>query len=414
MNETSISIFLFNLSVIFVCKTNSNSRLAKLSKIYHTCNLFGKRIFLFFLLLVGVNNFSFSQSTENQIKIIVLDAGHGGKDPGNLGTGRYKENEKEISLKVTLMVGEYISEAFSDVKVLYTRIDDSYPTLRGRTDFANDNNADLFISIHCDAFDKSSAHGTSSHVMGLDYSEKNLRVAQKENSVIYLEDNYKENYDGFDPNTPESYIIFSLTQNVYMDQSIQIANNVQKQFTERVKRKNRGVKQAPFWVTSRVNMPSVLIELGFLTNPDEEDFLHSENGQIYMASAIFRAFKEYKETLDGLNIVVDEDDNPEELKEVEILEDEDMEEKESKVVFKIQLGTYLKSMKNSSVFTEMNVEETVTNGTYKYLLVVGNDKKEADKLKLKHRSGKFPGAFIVAFHDEKQISVKEALDLQNK
>jgi len=414
MNETSISIFLFNLSVIFVCKTNSNSRLAKLSKIYHTCNLFGKRIFLFFLLLVGVNNFSFSQSTENQIKIIVLDAGHGGKDPGNLGTGRYKENEKEISLKVTLMVGEYISEAFSDVKVLYTRIDDSYPTLRGRTDFANDNNADLFISIHCDAFGKSSAYGTSSHVMGLDYSEKNLRVAQKENSVIYLEDNYQENYDGFDPNTPESYIIFSLTQNVYLDQSIQIANNVQKQFTERAKRKNRGVKQAPFWVTSRVNMPSVLIELGFLTNPDEEDFLHSENGQIYMASAIFRAFKEYKETLDGLNIVVDEDDNPEELKEVEILEDEDMEEKESKVVFKIQLGTYLKSMKNSSVFTEMNVEETVTNGTYKYLLLVGNDKKEADKLKLKHRSGKFPGAFIVAFHDEKQISVKEALDLQNK
>ena len=388
--------------------------MAKLSKIYHTFNLFGKRIFLFFLLLVGVNNFSFSQSTENQIKTIVIDAGHGGKDPGNLGTGRYKENEKEIALKVTLMVGKYISDYFPDVKVLYTRVDDSYPTLRGRTDFANDNNADLFISIHCDAFDKSSAHGTSSHVMGLDYSEKNLRVAQKENSVIYLEDNYQENYDGFDPNTPESYIIFSLTQNVYLDQSIQIANNVQKQFTERVKRKNRGVKQAPFWVTSRVNMPSVLIELGFLTNPDEEDFLHSENGQIYMASAIFRAFKEYKETLDGLNIVVDEDDNPEELKEVEISEDEDMEEKESKVVFKIQLGTYLESMKNSSVFTEMNVEETVTNGTYKYLLIVGNDKKEADKLKLKHRSGKFPGAFIVAFHDEKQISVKEALDLQNK
>jgi N-acetylmuramoyl-L-alanine amidase len=344
----------------------------------------------------------------------VLDAGHGGKDPGNLGTGRYKENEKEIALKVTLMVGKYISEEFPDVKVLYTRIDDSYPTLRGRTDFANDNNADLFISIHCDAFGKSSAYGTSSHVMGLDYSEKNLRVAQKENSVIYLEDNYQENYDGFDPNTPESYIIFSLTQNVYLDQSIQIANNVQKQFTERVKRKNRGVKQAPFWVTSRVNMPSVLIELGFLTNPDEEDFLHSENGQIYMASAIFRAFKEYKETLDGLNIVVDEDDNPEELKEVKILEDEDMEEKESKVVFKIQLGTYLKSMKNSSVFDGMNVEETVTNGTYKYLLVVGNNKKEADKLKLKHRSGKFPGAFIVVFHNEKQISVKEALDLQNK
>jgi len=413
MNETSIDVFLFNLSVIFVYKTNSNSRLAKLSKIYHTSNLFGKRILLFFLLLIGVNDFSFSQSTENQIKTIVLDAGHGGKDPGNLGTGRYKENEKEIALKVTLMVGKYIADDFPNVKVLYTRMDDSYPTLRERTDFANDNNADLFISIHCDAFGKSSAHGTSSHVMGLDYSEKNLRVAQKENSVIYLEDNYQENYEGFDPNTPESYIIFSLTQNIYLDQSILIANNVQKQFTERVKRKNRGVKQAPFWVTSRVNMPSVLIELGFLTNPEEEDFLHSENGQIYMASAIFRAFKEYKETVDGLN-VVEEDDKPEDIKEIETTEEDDLKEKEFQVVFKIQLGTYLESMKNSSVFTGINVEEMITNGTYKYLLVVGNDKKEADKLKLKHRSGKFPGAFIVAFLDEKQISVKEALDLQNK
>ena len=413
MNETSINIFLFNLSVIFVYKTNSNSRLAKLSKIYHTSNLFDKRILLFFLLFLGLNDFSFSQSTENQIKTIVLDAGHGGKDPGNLGTGRYKENEKEIALKVTLMVGKYIAEDFPNVKVLYTRMDDSYPTLRERTDFANDNNADLFISIHCDAFGKSSAHGTSSHVMGLDYSEKNLRVAQKENSVIYLEDNYQENYEGFDPNTPESYIIFSLTQNIYLDQSILIANNVQKQFTERVKRKNRGVKQAPFWVTSRVNMPSVLIELGFLTNPEEEDFLHSENGQIYMASAIFRAFKEYKETVDGLN-VVEEDDKPEDIKEIETTEEDDLKEKEFQVVFKIQLGTYLESMKNSSVFTGINVEEMITNGTYKYLLVVGNDKKEADKLKLKHRSGKFPGAFIVAFLDEKQISVKEALDLQNK
>ena len=414
MNEISINIFLFNLSVIFVYKTNSNSRLAKLSKIYHTYNLFGKRIFLFFLLFLGVNNFSSSKSKENQIRTIILDAGHGGKDPGNLGTGRYKENEKEIALKVTLMVGKYISEAFPDVKVLYTRIDDSYPTLRGRTDFANDNNADLFISIHCDAFGKSSAYGTSSHVMGLDYSEKNLRVAQKENSVIYLEDNYQENYDGFDPNTPESYIIFSLTQNVYLDQSIQIANNVQKQFAERVKRKNRGVKQAPFWVTSRVNMPSVLIELGFLTNPTEEDFLHSENGQIYMASAIFRAFEEYKETLDGLNIVIEEENKPEEIKDIEISEVDDVKTKELNIVFKIQLAAYLESMQNSSVFSGMDVEEIFTDGTYKYLLIVGNDKKEADKLKLQYRSGKFPGAFIIAFHDEKQISVKEALDLQNK
>ena len=414
VNETSISVFLFNLSVIFVCKTNSNSRLAKLSKIYHTFNLFGKRIFLFFLLLVGVNNFSFSQSAENQIRTIVIDAGHGGKDPGTMGTKRYKIYEKDIALEVSLILGRYIEKKFPEIKVVYTRKKDVFLELWERTELANKNDADLFISIHCDGFKNSDASGASVFVMGMSKLKANMDVAMRENSVMYLEDNFKEKYDGFDPKSAESYIVFSLMQNTYLDQSISFAQQLDIQFVERVYRKSRGVKQAPFYVISRVNMPSVLIELGFLTNPDEEDFLHSENGQIYMASAIFRAFKEYKETLDGLNIVVNEDDNLEELKEIEILEDEDMEEKESKVVFKIQLGTYLKSMKNSSVFTEMNVEETVTNGTYKYLLVVGDNKKEADKLKLKHRSGKFPGAFIVAFHDEKQISVKEALDLQNK
>ena len=393
VNETSISVFLFNLSVIFVCKTNSNSRLAKLSKIYHTFNLFGKRIFLFFLLLVGVNNFSFSQSAENQIRTIVIDAGHGGKDPGTMGTKRYKIYEKDIALEVSLILGRYIEKKFPEIKVIYTRKKDVFLELWERTELANKNDADLFISIHCDGFKNSDASGASVFVMGMSKLKANMDVAMRENSVMYLEDNFKEKYDGFDPKSAESYIVFSLMQNTYLDQSISFAQQLDIQFVERAYRKSRGVKQAPFYVISRVNMPSVLIELGFLTNPDEEDFLHSENGQIYMASAIFRAFKEYKETLDDLNIIVDEDDNPEELKEVEILEDEDMQENESKVVFKIQLGTYLESMKNSSFFTEMNVEETVVNGTYKYLLVVGNNKKEADKLKLKHRSGKLGSIF---------------------
>ena len=383
--------------------------MAKLRKIYHSCKLIGKRIFLCFLILFIVNNFAYSQITDNSIKTIVLDAGHGGKDPGNLGTGRYKENEKEIVLTVTLLVGKYIKEEFPNLKVLYTRKDDSYPTLRERTNFANDNNADLFISIHCDAFTKSSAHGTSSHVMGLNYSERSMRVAQKENSVIYLEDNYKENYDGFDPNTPESYIIFSLTSNIYMNQSIQMANMVQKQFENKVKRKNRGVRQTPLWVTSSVNMPSVLVELGFLTNPDEEDFLHTEEGQIYMASAIFRAFKEYKESMDGTEDIKTPNKKEEKVSKVKI-KDQNLDE----VIFKIQLGTYLKSMKKSTVFEGIEVEEFIENGTFKYFVFATSDKKEADKLKIKFRSGNFPGAFIIAFSKGKQISVKEALDLQNK
>ena len=175
-------------------------------------------------------------ATTQDIKTIVIDPGHGGKDPGNLGTGRYEKNEKEIVLEVSLQLGKYISDRFPDLEILYTRKDDSYPTLKQRTDFANKNNADLFISIHCDAFTKSSACGTSSHVMGLDYSEKNLRVVKKENSVIYLEDNYKEDYEGFDPNSTESYIMFSLTQNTYLENSILFAQYVQEEFKNKVNR----------------------------------------------------------------------------------------------------------------------------------------------------------------------------------
>ncbi len=386
--------------------------MAKLSKIYHTFNLFGKRIFLFFLLLVGVNNFSFSQSAENQIRTIVIDAGHGGKDPGTMGTKRYKIYEKDIALEVSLILGRYIEKKFPEIKVVYTRKKDVFLELWERTELANKNDADLFISIHCDGFKNSDASGASVFVMGMSKLKANMDVAMRENSVMYLEDNFKEKYDGFDPKSAESYIVFSLMQNTYLEQSISFAQQLDIQFVERVYRKSRGVKQAPFYVISRVNMPSVLIELGFLTNPDEEDFLHSENGQIYMASAIFRAFKEYKETVDGL-LVIDTDDSNEDFKEIEILENKDLKE-ELNIVFKIQLGTYLKSMKNSSVFDGMNVEEDLTNGTYRYFLSLGNDKKEADKLKLKHRSGKFAGAFIVAFYNEKQISVKEALDLLNK
>ncbi|MDG1718783.1 MAG: N-acetylmuramoyl-L-alanine amidase [Flavobacteriales bacterium] len=362
--------------------------------------------------MVGVNNFSFSQSAEKQIRTIVIDAGHGGKDPGTMGTKRYKIYEKDIALEVSLILGRYIEKKFPEIKVVYTRKKDVFLELWERTELANKNDADLFISIHCDGFKNSDASGASVFVMGMSKLKANMDVAMRENSVMYLEDNFKEKYDGFDPKSAESYIVFSLMQNTYLEQSISFAQQLDIQFVERVYRKSRGVKQAPFYVISRVNMPSVLIELGFLTNPDEEDFLHSENGQIYMASAIFRAFKEYKETVDGL-LVIDTDDSNEDFKEIEILENKDLKE-ELNIVFKIQLGTYLKSMKNSSVFDGMNVEEDLTNGTYRYFLSLGNDKKEADKLKLKHRSGKFAGAFIVAFYNEKQISVKEALDLLNK
>ena len=187
-----------------------------------------KRIFFLILVSALIVSFSYySNSDSSVLKVIVLDAGHGGKDPGAMGTGRYKKTEKDIALDVTLMLGKYIEQEFDNVKVVYTRTDDSFPTLLQRTDLANSVDADLFISIHCDSFTKNTAKGTSSHVMGLRYTKENLRIAQRENSVIYLEDNYEENYGGFDPTSPESIIALTLNQSTFLDQSILIAQKIQ-------------------------------------------------------------------------------------------------------------------------------------------------------------------------------------------
>ncbi len=348
---------------------------------------------------------SYSQNT-NKIKTIVIDPGHGGKDPGTLGTKRYKTYEKDIALDISLKLGSYIEKYFPEVEVVYTRKTDIFLELWERTEIANNRNADLFISIHCDGFKNSNASGASVFVMGMSKLKANMDVAMRENSVMYLEDNFIEKYEGFDPKSPESYIVFSLMQNTYLDQSISFAQQVDKQFVERAHRKSRGVKQAPFYVISRANMPSVLIEAGFLTNPQEEDYLNTKEGKDYIASAIFRAFRSYKEGIEG----IENEENKGKDLENELV----IQKNKSEIEYKIQLGTYLESMKNSSLFNGVEVEEFQLNGTYKYLVHATSDKKYADRLKVKFRSGKFPGAFIIAFYKGKQISVKEALDLQNK
>jgi N-acetylmuramoyl-L-alanine amidase len=344
----------------------------------------------------------------------VIDPGHGGKDPGNLGTGRYKITEKHIALAISLKLGEYIKSAFPDIKILYTRTtNEEFLELWERTQLANNNNADLFISVHCDAFTNSNAYGAGVFVMGMSKLKANMDIAMKENSVIYLEDDYQQNYDGFDPNTPESYIVFSLTQNTYLDQSLKIAEKVEHEFDTRANRKSRGVKQAPFYVISRANMPSILIEAGFLTNPKEEDYLHSKIGQVYLSSAIFRAFKSYKEEIEGIESLSDNKEDNLIEKRTKFPEVEKDVEEENEVVFKIQIGTYLKPMVNDPIFDGLKVEEIKVNGTYKYLTFTCSNKLKADKEKIKLRSDGFSGAFIIAFYNGKQISVKEALDLQN-
>lgn len=228
--------------------------------------------------------------------VVVIDAGHGGRDPGAVGA---KGKEKNINLAVALKTGRYISDNLKDVKVIYTRDDDTFLGLDERAEVANRNKADLFISIHSNAISDKRFTGAETYVLGQTMDEANLQVAMKENSVITLENDYQTKYEGFDPNSAESYIIFSLMQNTYLKQSTEFATLVQGQFRDRVGRKDRGVRQAGFQVLWRTTMPSVLVEMGFITNAEEEKFLMSEQGQDYLASAIFRAFRDYKQGIDS-------------------------------------------------------------------------------------------------------------------
>jgi N-acetylmuramoyl-L-alanine amidase len=230
-----------------------------------------------------------------RMRKIVLVAGHGGSDPGNIGS---KAREKDINLAVTLLVGKYIKENMPDVEVIYTRSDDSFPTLKQRPNIANVNKADLFVSIHSNAAANKTAFGTETFVMGTKHFEANFDIVKKENSVILLEENYKEEYEGFDPASPESYMMFNLMQKAYVGNSISLADRIETQFRDNVGRKSRGVKQGPFYVLWTPSMPSVLVELGFLSNSEEERFLMTKEGQEYMASAIYRSIKDYKSEIE--------------------------------------------------------------------------------------------------------------------
>ncbi len=235
---------------------------------------------------------------DSKVDVVVIDAGHGGKDPGT--KGAYTA-EKDIALNIALKVGEYIQKNVPGVKVVYTRKDDRYLGLDERAAIANKNKADLFICIHANANPNNKAFGTETFVMGLSKEQKNFEVAKRENSVILMDENYEERYEGFDPTSPESYILFELTQSAYQVSSLNFAQKVENQFKSRVGRNSRGVKQDAFWVLWSTAMPSVLIETGFLSNSQEEKFLASQEGQELIASGIYRAFKEYKIEVESIN-----------------------------------------------------------------------------------------------------------------
>ena len=320
--------------------------------------------------------------------VVVIDAGHGGKDPGNLGNG-YKE--KNIALKVALLIGKKLKNN-KDFKVRYTRSKDVFVDLWKRGDIANEEKADLFVSIHCDSH-TSNAYGAGTFVLGLRGNKKNLEIAKRENSVIFKEDNYKERYKGFDSNSAESLIGLSLLQEENLDKSLQIASLIQTNFAKKLKRNDRKVKQDNFQVLRETIMPSVLVELGFLTNKKEGRYLNSKKGQNEMANSISEAIKKYINQL-KLNTVVD---NP--VSEDRIL-----------VEYKIQIASGKNKIATKSYNFKglKDVERKKVGAFYKYYYKNTTNYKEVVKALKRAKLKGYKSAFIVAFENGVKISVQKA------
>lgn len=347
-------------------------------------------VFLTFIIPLSL----FAQN-DPKIKTVIIDPGHGGKDPGTVGKYGY---EKDLVLDVSLRLGKYIEEYIPGVNVVYTRDKDVFIPLHERAKIANSNDADLFISIHANGVKSTKPYGTETFVMGLDKSASNLEIVKTENAVILKEDNYQEEYGSFDPNSPEAYIIFSLYQNVHLQQSLRLSQLVQQQFRERVGRKDRGVKQAPFLVLWKNESPSILVELGFVTNPEEGKFLFSELGKDYLASAIYRAFKQFKIEQDGP------------LEGTQKVKTPIQVDKKNQIVFKVQFLSSPKAiaLKAKNFNGLKGVEEYKVGDMHKYTYGSEKEINRIQEVQTKVRKS-YPDAFAVAFKNNKKISIAEAL-----
>ncbi len=339
-------------------------------------------------------------SAQPMVRKVVIDAGHGGKDPGAVGKN---SKEKDIALAIALKTGNYIKQNLPGVEVIYTRKTDVFVELHKRAEIANKNKADLFISIHCNANKSSNPYGTETYVMGLHRSQANLEVAKLENAAILKEENYADMYDGFDPNRDEDYITLNLFQNAYLESSLLMATLVQDQFRERVKLKDRGVWQAGFWVLYKIAMPGILIETGFISNPNDEKYLMSDNGQNYIASAIYRAFKDYK-------LMVESPEN-----HAPMAKSVNKGSVKCDIRFRVQFASSSRE-KTAGKFRDVeNVMVYEHHGMFKY--TSGNEisYQEAVRLQNELRSNKkYRDAFIIAFKDGERIDVNEARKLSGQ
>jgi N-acetylmuramoyl-L-alanine amidase len=362
-----------------------------------------------------------------RLRKVVIDAGHGGRDPGAVGR---RSKEKDIVLDISLKLGSYINQYLPDVEVIYTRTTDEFVELHRRAEIANKNNADLFISIHANASPNRSARGTDTFVLGQSRTRENLEVAMKENAAILLEDNYDEQYQGFDPNSSESYIIFSLMQNTFISQSLNFADHVQSQFRERVGRVDRGIRQAGFMVLFQTTMPSALIEVGFISNEEEERFLMSDQGQTYIASAIFRAFRDYKLSIERKSDALfastatvtrqdaistgSRNEIPVNTSGTEVsgtTEEDSGTGMSPEVLFKVQVGSSRNMIPlNSDYFGGLeDIEVYQSDGLYKYVIGAATTLEEIVAFR-ETLSKIFPDAFIVAVRRGSLVSLSEIIN----
>lgn len=412
--------------------------------------------FMIIVLLTSMVNLSASAQSQAVKKFAVtIDAGHGGHDTGAPGK---KSVEKNIALGIALKLGHYIESLMEDVAVYYTRKTDVFIPLYERAQIANRNKSDLFISIHVNANKKSTPTGTSTYVMGFSRSAENLDLVMQENKAILLEKDYQTKYAGFDPTSPESYIIFNNVQNNNLTQSLEIAAAVQDQFRTRAQRKDIGVHQGNLVVLWGCAKPSVLIETGFISNPQEEEFLMTENGQDIIASAIYTAFRQYKESVDArVNDItktnsangsaekkaveierkaIEGENKAEIVKKVEeagkkeIVVDRKAEKDESKVeqksepaavtrpesglVYRVQVLASVKQLPlNARDFKGVrDLEEFNMDGYYKYMSKPVYTYQEA--LELRRLLGaSFKGAFIIAFKNGERVPLNSITEKQN-
>ena len=344
-----------------------------------------KIFILIFFQFFFIYSFSQSNSIQNSQFTVVIDAGHGGKDPGNTGNGFI---EKDIALKISTNLGMLLEKR--GVNVIYTRKKDVFIGLFERANIANQSDAQLFISIHCDAFRTSQPYGAGTFVLGLHANERNFEIAKKENSVIFYEDDYENTYDGFDPNNPESVIGLTLMQEEYLDQSIIAASYIQNSFVNSLKRKNRDVKQAGFAVLRYTYMPSVLVETGFLTNKNEGLYLNSSKGQTEIANAISLAVLKYRNDF-FKNLSTSSISN---------------ESSNNNLFYRVQIAASKKLLDLKPYnFNGLKSVDVVKEGSvYKYLYGKHKSIEDANESLVKAKNFGFETSFIITYQNNKIIT----------